>query len=214
MKVNTFIAYILSKSTREIIAAIQTKLQNRVDEYTAKGTRSIVRAVAPDKLHMTLLFLGSLPPGDNPFGSSIPRECLLTPPEPLEINQPVHLELTRIDAFPTTQRPRAIWLGAEDRSGRTTRIVSTLRSRINQDGMSEIDLRPFVPHITIAYTRPRIDGNERRQLSRVLEQDGSLSVLGKGEGSPKIAAVERVALIQSIPTSTGTRYAEIDTVWL
>ncbi len=103
-----------------------------------------VRWVHTDNLHLTLRFLGMLPPdrtGD--LGMAVDAAA--------EGTSPFEVVLAGAGAFPGDRRPRAIWLGIERGADELGTISRALDAALVGIGMAPDD-RPFRPHLTVART--------------------------------------------------------------
>ena len=199
-----------------------------------RGDSRILRCVPEEKLHMTLLFLGDVRESlleevydafDHAFDHAT------TPPVPPNSARRPHpaprLTLTGVGAFPDSRHPRVVWVGAVDPSGETERLAQELRDQLGPAGLKHgfpVESRPFVPHITIAYPARRITAAARHALSRSLTRvqtslatpDGA-EIAGGRDASPasqasqtsRAWAVPRIAVIESTPSSAGTRYHDL-----
>lgn len=127
-----FIALWPSAEATEQILDYQSALRTAI-------TRQGVRFTAPDRIHLTLLFLGDNQDTDQA------RERFLT-------IRPRSLDLTtgNLGAFPSMYRPRTIWLGVsadglEEHAGQITQALGS-ECAATED--------PFVPHLTLARVSP------------------------------------------------------------
>jgi RNA 2',3'-cyclic 3'-phosphodiesterase len=109
-----------------------------------------LRLVAPEALHVTLVFLGHL---DEEL---IPRiEELIEPPS---VEPPV---LRAVGVKPVPPRgPRLFALDLEDEGGRCGAIQAAVSDALSAEGLYEPEKRPFWPHVTLA--RVRKGGRVRR----------------------------------------------------
>lgn len=102
-----------------------------------------VRWLAPKQMHLTLSFLGNVPPDiEEKFGknlSAIEWKAFFLP-------------LVGFGAFPTRGRPSVIWIGV----GAGHPHLFQLHKRVQEAALApglEPDLRAFHPHITVARCR-------------------------------------------------------------
>jgi 2'-5' RNA ligase len=107
------------------------------------GARGI-RWVSTENLHLTLRFLGLLPPSAVPAMAAAVTAAA-TGAKPFEV------ELAGGGAFPGDRRPRAIWLGMEHGADELETISRALDAALVRSGMPGDD-RPFRPHLTVART--------------------------------------------------------------
>lgn len=103
-----------------------------------------IRWVSTENLHLTLRFLGLLPP------SAIPAMS-----DAVDVaaggRTAFEVELAEAGAFPGDRRPRAIWLGMERGADELGAISRALDVALVRAGMPSDD-RPFRPHLTVART--------------------------------------------------------------
>lgn len=101
--------------------------------------------VAPEKLHLTLAFLGETEPDRQ-------REIVRRLPE-VAVN-PFYLALEGLGVFPRKGRPQVLWAGFAP----VDPLLFQLHGKIERIGLDlgfEPDRRRFHPHVTIARCRPR-----------------------------------------------------------
>lgn len=119
-----------------------------------------VRWVKPGNIHLTVVFLGSVPAED------------------LEVmEQPIHeicsgfspfsIALKGLGCFPHARSPRVIWVGLEGEIERMARFRDSLQGRLVPFGIKE-EKRPFRPHLTLG----RFNSFRRtdRELEEILER--------------------------------------------
>ncbi len=134
--IRTFIAVPIPAGVQRAIGRFARLLARAYPEY---------RWSAPEKMHLTLNFLGDIPDrivGDlcakvaQVAASHVPFECVLG----------------RIGAFPKPARPRVLWLGL-DQGGES---LSRLHYDLN-NALRELDIEPerkrYHPHLTLARLR-------------------------------------------------------------
>ncbi len=103
-----------------------------------------VRWVSTHNLHLTLRFLGLLPPSRiDGLGDAVDAAAMGL--------QPFEVVLAGAGAFPGDRRPRAIWLGIERGADELGMISRALDAALVRIGMAPED-RPFRPHLTVART--------------------------------------------------------------
>lgn len=117
--------------------------------------RQGVRFVAPDKLHLTLAFLGTV------RDEAIPdlRHSLAD----LANVGDFEARLDDLGAFPNRERPKVIWIGVDGASGLTG--LADQVARMCRPFAPELDSRPFSPHLTLARIKPG-----SRQVGTILAQ--------------------------------------------
>ncbi|HLF20667.1 MAG TPA: RNA 2',3'-cyclic phosphodiesterase [Bacteroidota bacterium] len=147
-----FIALPTSPDVKDAISAIQQKLIE---------TSADVRWETSDKFHITLKFLGNCEPS---------KLSLLTAQLELLPRNVSSLRViyNKVGAFPTEQRPRVVWIGAEPEESlmRLQHDVETLCERFG----FERENRQFHPHITLG----RVKGT--KNMGRLTETLKSLTL--------------------------------------
>ncbi len=150
-QIRTFIAIELPPSLRRALAQLQERL---------KRERLPVRWVAPDKVHLTLKFLGEIPAGQvQKVGEAAARITATTPP--------FDLEAGGVGVFPNPRRPRVVWVGIREESGLLRRLQANLETALAGLGFSP-ENRPFSPHLTLGRTRQRTSPGQARHLGQVV----------------------------------------------
>jgi 2'-5' RNA ligase len=156
-----FVAVPLPAPARDEIAALAGRVRAAAD-----GVRA--RWVAFEGLHLTLRFLGPTPP------EALPdlRAALASAAAQLH---PFEIALAGGGAFPSTARPRALWVGVMDGSDRLASLAEILASdpRVARNLPEDRDAggrRPFSPHLTLA----RTDGvRDAALLARALRAEAA-----------------------------------------
>jgi 2'-5' RNA ligase len=109
-----------------------------------RGRRRGGRWVSLDSLHLTLRFLGATP-----------DDQLLRLREVVDAaarrQAPFRVAIGGGGAFPSVERPRAIWLGVADADQGMKALAASVNHALMAAGF-EGDDRPFTPHLTLART--------------------------------------------------------------
>lgn len=98
-----------------------------------------VRWVAPEQLHLTMLFLGDL--------TEETTQQLSAAFSSIRI-EPFELEIDRTGCFPDTRAPRVLWVGVMPRPELAI-LAERLRAATQSCGIV-LEKRSFTPHITLA----------------------------------------------------------------
>ena len=91
----------------------------------------------PGDLHMTLVFLGRVPPEQLPCVRSVAASI---------VAEPFNLELSEINYW---KRPRIIWCGSDRTPDPLQQLVHDLQRGLTQCGF-EPEKRTYKPHVTLA----------------------------------------------------------------
>ena len=149
-------------------------------------TGAPMKPVEDQNLHITLRFLGEIP-------STLIEDIHANVLSRLRFKK-FSIKLAGVGAFPSTLRPRVIWVGVREGSD----VLQALYKEI-ESGLRKLGFRPereeFVPHITLA----RIKGS--RNIDKVVKLLQEYSDFEIGE-----IVVEAVRLKQSILTPRGPIY--------
>ncbi len=120
-----FLAYWPNQPVRERITQL-------IDHRLAR----VGRPVAPDNLHLTLVFLGQV--------NAIQLQQLLPVIDGLE-SEPIELVFDRLGWWPDS---RVLWLAPNSIPEQLEDLVSELRTSVNECGI-EVDKRPYRAHMTL-----------------------------------------------------------------
>ena len=114
--------------------------------------------VRPEKLHLTMKFLGEV------TEASLPR--LASAAESVAVrHRRFEMTLGGVGAFPNFRRARVVWMGVES-DPRLELLHHDLELACGDAGF-EVEGRPFRPHITLARIRTPLPLDRVRQFARV-----------------------------------------------
>lgn len=150
-RIRTFIAVELPPQVRRGLAQLQERLNQ---------DRPPVRWVAPDKVHVTLKFLGEIPAER----VEVVSECAVRVAAAVA---PFEIEATGVGVFPNPNRPRVVWVGVEGDTAALCAFQARLESDLAACGFPP-EGRPFSPHLTMGRVRDRATPAEARTLGRVV----------------------------------------------
>jgi 2'-5' RNA ligase len=151
--------------------------------------------VAPENLHVTLKFLGSI--DDLRVQSVI--DVLHTA---VRGQAPFELEVVGLGAFPSATRPRVLWAGIVGGAGPLAALAAAVEDALAGLGFPR-ETRAFSPHITLARIR------EPGRAPALAEALGAAS--GRRFGR---VAVANTALMRSDLSPWGARYTALASVAL
>lgn len=145
----------------------------------------LFRLTPPDRIHLTLKFLGESPQ------ESLPR--LTGALEPLRNREaPFEATVANLGVFPSPRRARILWAGIGEGSERLVGMAETVETLLEPEGFAREDRR-FVPHLTL--------GRARRPTP--FDPSGtSLPTLRFG--------VDSVELVHSEQTRDGVAYSTVE----
>ena len=176
-----------------ISVEISENVKRFVHEHI-KGLKKIqsgmrVSWVRPDKLHLTLRFLGEI---EEALISRV-RESV---DEVAKKTPSFRLTLTKTGVFPNKKRPRVFWLGMQDYAGILPGLKKDLDERLEKIGFESED-RIFQPHLTIARLRQAKGARDlvENHLETVFE--------------PIEFGVTEIAVMESRLENTGSVYTKL-----
>ena len=180
-----FIALAVPPDVRREIRRTQGQLQRRCPPGAVRWTQ-------PDQFHVTLKYLGDVPPAQLvAVEKAVSAVCAGTPA--------LRLWARGVGFFPSAQRPRVIWAGADDDGGK----LAELHRRLDEA------LRPFAPaekqesftgHITLGRFKPGPHPGMKELLDRA-------AMLQSREFGGWLAG--SVEIVRSELTSTGARHTPL-----
>jgi len=175
--VRTFIAIELPPEAREYLALQQADLER------AGGN---VCWVAPDRIHLTLVFLGDvLAARLGSLEQAVRGACAGS--------GPMTLRMGGAGQFPPRGQPRVIWCGVEEAGGALQRLQKRL-AEATAPFAEEVEDRAYSPHLTLG----RVRGGDTRRLSEAVAAMA-------GAAGPEFKARE-VLIIKSQLSSEGPTY--------
>ncbi len=176
------------------VAAEVAALVDRVRAPGVPGGGHDARWVRMDGLHLTLRFIGPTLEDRVLAAREAVRQAGVGPA--------FGLELEGAGAFPTPERPRALWLGITDEEGGLEALAGRVDGALATAGWPASD-RPFRPHLTLA----RSDG--------IAAGAGfAARLMAEAAGLHRRFRVDRVGLFESVTGGGPARYAPLEVVEL
>lgn len=130
----------LSHEARAVLADVASKLDNAVE-------KGVVRWVQPDRMHLTLRFLGET-------AQEKVAEVAATMDAIAARNVPLTLVLDTLGCFPHERQPRVIWVGVGGDVTQVGAIYRELEEGLEKNGWTP-ESKPFSPHLTIGRVKKR-----------------------------------------------------------
>lgn len=183
--IRSFIAVNLSAEVKGALQAIEEKLKERHHPF--------VKWVAPENIHITLKFLGGVPPDDIPGIAGVVARVA----EPLT-EFPLRLE--ELGAFPGWQRPQVVWVGVGGEVDRLSVVQRDIEEALRPLGFAP-ESRRFSPHLTLGRIREQASGQERHRFAAWAQS--------VGVETGQIIEVRRISLMRSQLTPGGAVYSEM-----
>jgi len=145
-----FVSIDLDDRSRAAIAKEQERLRRACEGG------SPMRWIAPDQMHLTLVFIGQV---DDERGAGM-REAFGQ-----RVDLPAFdLWFGGVGAFPSHGAPRALWIGTLDGRSELIALQGELAARAAHLG-AVLEQRPFSPHLTIARWKTSRPSDRRRALA-------------------------------------------------
>jgi 2'-5' RNA ligase len=150
--IRSFIAIELPEAVKIGLQQLQTELT--LPQY------SFVKCVAPEGIHLTLKFLGSVP-------AQKMTEITRVMEQASQGVSPFQLQITEVGAFPDLRRPRVLWVGIK---GEVDKLVSW--QQLIDNGLVPLgfakEARPFTPHLTLARLRENCSPGDRLNFGEMV----------------------------------------------
>ena len=187
--VRAFIAIALNQGLIPALKNFQRQLQARMPDLP-------VRWAHPERLHLTLKFLGH-----------VPRERLADSAAALNSASagiaPFQLALEGVGCFPHPKNPRVVWIGINGDLPSLRRLQTQIDQQTQGIG-DHNEERVFQPHLTLGRVKP--PGQHRCNLGELV-QTVSFPELG-------CWTVREIHLMQSVHSPDGARYTTLATATL
>jgi 2'-5' RNA ligase len=143
--VRAFLAIELTDPIRQRLAEAQENLRP-----AAEG----VKWVAPEKIHLTLKFLGEIEEDAVPAITDAVAEVAGR-------IEPFHISVESVGAFPPRGKPRVIWAGIAEDTGRLADLQRQTEAALKSLGFKP-EKRRWTPHATIGRVKKRRGSRELR----------------------------------------------------
>jgi 2'-5' RNA ligase len=162
-----------------IAIEIPVPIQNAIQQQTANLYQaldsSLVRWVPAHNIHLTLKFLGDVSPANIEMLTQTLIQEADQQPE-------FDIRISGIGSFPTSRRPRVIWIGLH-----APAVLNALQRSIESSAARlgyAPEERPFSPHLTIGRVRQNLPAAGLQKIRNALERTkvGDL-------GSARVASV-------------------------
>jgi 2'-5' RNA ligase len=184
--IRAFIALIPSVTLQQSFADVQAALQRLSLAF---------RWVKPAQVHLTLKFLGDIPPeAIDPIAHAMQQTVTTLVPFTMSVRG--------LGCFPNPAHPRVLWMGVHAPPDTLQLLHLRLETALTPLGFTP-DKRPFRPHLTLARGQQRVNSH---QLTTVLEvyRDRHFGAM----------LVEHVSLLQSQLHRDGAVYTRLRSISL
>jgi RNA 2',3'-cyclic 3'-phosphodiesterase len=173
---------------------IHHQLADIIDKLREPGNQAI-RWVAPQNIHLTLKFLGEIPPQKTRDVSRVLEEIAAQ-------THPFTLEIQRTGCFPNMKSPRVLWVGVSQLED--LKVVHEKLERKLESLDFQMENRPFSPHLTLGRVNERALPTD---LIKTVEKIRALQNLSLGDVN-----VDQMTLFKSDLTPKGSIYSPLLTV--
>jgi 2'-5' RNA ligase len=184
--IRAFIAIPLPESLLKRLVRVQRQLQQQVPPRS-------VRWVRPEGIHLTLKFLGDM------STTKLPQiEAALAA---VARNGPAcTFTVAGLGCFPNPRRPRVVWVGIEEPTGRLAALQDAIEEVVAPFGYPP-EGRGFTPHLTLGRVHRKANHSDRARIGEVVTttEVGTLSQVPVGHFS----------LIRSDLKPTGAEYTTL-----
>jgi 2'-5' RNA ligase len=136
-----FIALELGEEVLREAAALVEELKQRMHRRSPDAR---LTWVTPDRMHLTLRFLGEVRNGKESDVLSALRDPIAMPP--------FDVAWQGLGAFPPKGPPRVLWVGAGRGRESVLELEKAVSARLEPLGFEQ-EARPFAPHLTLARVR-------------------------------------------------------------
>ena len=183
--IRTFIAIDLPSDVKEAISAFVETLKGR-------GLPG-VRWVNPGGIHLTLKFLGEIPPSTVPLLLDAIESVVAS-------HNSFRLGLGNLGVFPNPDNPRVLWVGLDGDLSSLGELQESVEEQCLFLGF-EPERRGFTPHLTLGRVRRSLPETERDLVRAAMEEGASPGALQW--------RVEEIHLIHSTLTRQGAVYRSL-----
>jgi 2'-5' RNA ligase len=146
-----FVAVDLDDAARTAIAAEQKRVAAAMGDAP-----SSVTWVKPDRMHLTLVFLGEVSDAHVP--------AIVDAVSRLVVMPPFSITFQGLGVFPSHGGPRALWVGITDGGAELSELQREIARRVTDTG-AVLESRPFHPHLTLGRWRQSRSSDRRRVLA-------------------------------------------------
>ncbi len=184
--VRTFIAIELDEELRTNLGRLQASLRQQISPRS-------VRWVRPEGIHLTLKFLGDTPQEKVPAIQDALAEATAAV-------EPFRFSVGGLGCFPNPRRPRVVWVGLQEVTGRLVRLRDAVEAHVAPLG-SPTERRSFSPHLTLGRVQRHASKSEVREIGEL--------VATSAIGTIDEMAVTAVSFIKSDLRPSGAVYTTL-----
>ena len=182
----TFIAIVLPGEILRLMSQVQAQLK-------AAAPPGSVRWAHVEGIHLTLKFLGPVP------ASQIDVITAAMAAAARNVS-PFTLTVGSAGCFPNIKRPRVVWIGINEPTGRLNSLQRAVESTLSPLGYPSEE-RGFQPHLTLGRATRDASANDLKRLGELVAA-ANVGTLGQ-------VSVTEIALIKSDLKPTGAEYTTL-----
>ena len=145
-----FVAVDLDDEARAAIATTQKRVARALADSSSK-----VAWVKPDRIHLTLVFLGEV--------EDVRVPALVETMGRRVVGEPFDMTLENIGVFPPRGAPLVVWVGVSEADAALRALHDVLAQRVAAHDIP-IESRPFSPHLTLGRWRTSRPSDRRRVI--------------------------------------------------
>lgn len=189
--IRAFIAIPLPGPLLEQLGLLQRQLERAVPPRS-------VRWVQPASIHLTLKFLGETPVDKLPaIEAALAAVARSAPPCPFTV--------AKLGCFPNTSRPRVVWVGVQEATGRLAQLQDAIEEAVAPFGFPP-EGRGFSPHLTLGRVQRQASRSDAARIGQVVAQT-AVGELGR-------VPAAHFHLIRSVLKPSGAEYTTLATFTL
>ncbi|HEY69291.1 MAG TPA: RNA 2',3'-cyclic phosphodiesterase [Anaerolineae bacterium] len=177
----------------ELPTDLRRLLEEHSDTLSSMIHTRIIRWVRPEGIHLTLKFLGDVSDGKL---EAVKAAVRTVGPH----FSPFEYSVGNLGCFPNARRPRVIWVGVQEPSGRLKALQAEIEQAYQTLGF-EKERRSFHPHLTL--------GRVRRGVSHAEHQAVADAIINVAPISLGDYRVEEICLYRSELKPTGAVYTKL-----
>jgi 2'-5' RNA ligase len=189
-RIRCFIAIELPSEIRVGLDSLEERLKT--------GQHACVKWVAPDGIHLTLKFLGSV-------ASAKVSEIIEAMSRAAQGTSVIHLKMGGLGIFPNWQRPQVVWVGVGGEIDKLAALQRNIETALASLGFPQ-ESRSFTPHLTLARLRERVTPRERQSFGEYIRSTRSETVIN--------FEVNSLSLMRSQLIPAGAIYSRLASVKL
>jgi 2'-5' RNA ligase len=151
-QIRSFIAIELPQEVRSALRRLQAELT--LPQY------SFVKCVTPEGIHITLKFLGNIPPQKVAEITGVMEQAS-------QGVSPFQLQIIEVGAFPNIRQPRVLWVGIKGEVDKLVDWQQRIDNGLVPMGFTK-EARPFTPHLTLARLRENCSPGDTLRFGEML----------------------------------------------